>query len=118
MVVGQVLSTLGKGMGPALIAKAKEMGVKLPAQLDDPKAKLTPDLVLPFLRDIVSHFFPLLAGTHRTTAESRGGDPVSSSEEAIRARAVVILERGSAVEGSSFDLGRSGVLTRRVGLRG
>src|SRR5262245_64148763 len=31
-VVGQGLSTLGRGMGPALIAKAKDMGVKLPPE--------------------------------------------------------------------------------------
>jgi hypothetical protein len=60
-VVGQTLSTLGKGMGPALIDKAKEMGVKLPTELDGPSAKLTPELVVPFLRDVAGHFFPLLA---------------------------------------------------------
>jgi phospholipase C len=31
-VVGQALSTLGKGLAPALIAKAKELGVSLPAE--------------------------------------------------------------------------------------
>jgi hypothetical protein len=60
-VVGKALSTLGKGMGPALIAKAKEMGVKLPAELDGADATLTPELVVPFLREISWHFFPLLA---------------------------------------------------------
>src|SRR4249920_1857603 len=30
--VGQGLSTLGKGIGPAMIAKAREMGVQLPAE--------------------------------------------------------------------------------------
>jgi phospholipase C len=60
-VVGRGLSTLGKGMGPALIAKAREMGVKLPPELDDPHAALTPGLIVPFLRDIAGHFFPLLA---------------------------------------------------------
>ncbi len=34
-VVGKGLSTLGKGMGPALIAKATEMEMKLPAELND-----------------------------------------------------------------------------------
>ena len=64
-VVGKGLSTLGKGMGPALIAMAEKMGVKLPAELDDPEATLTPALIVPFLRDVAGHFFPLLAGdTH------------------------------------------------------
>jgi phospholipase C len=61
-VVGQALSTLGKGMGPALIEKAREMGVTLPAELSDPDARLTPALVVPFLRDVAHHLFPLLGG--------------------------------------------------------
>jgi hypothetical protein len=36
------------------------MGVKLPPELDDPDAVLTPGLIVPFLRDIAGHFFPLL----------------------------------------------------------
>jgi phospholipase C len=68
-IVGKTLSTLGKGMGPALIAKAREMGVKLPAELDDPGAKITPDLVLPFLRDVAGHFFPLLAGDAKQSSQ-------------------------------------------------
>jgi phospholipase C len=59
-VVGKGLSTLGKGMGPGLIARARETGVKLPPELDDPHAALTPGLVVTFLRDIAGHFFPLL----------------------------------------------------------
>jgi len=61
-VVGSALSTLGKGMGPALIGMAKEMGVALPSQLDEPGASVTPDLVVPMLRAVAGHFFPLLAG--------------------------------------------------------
>src|SRR5262249_9101681 len=34
VAVGKALSTLGRGMGPALIAKARDMGVELPAELD------------------------------------------------------------------------------------
>jgi phospholipase C len=59
-VVGKGLSTLGKGMGPGLIARAREMGVKLPPELDDPHAVLTPGQIVPLLRDIAGHFFPLL----------------------------------------------------------
>ena len=61
-VVGKALSTLGKGMAPALIARAREMGVQLPAELNDPEAELTPRLIVGVLRDIAGHFFPLLAG--------------------------------------------------------
>jgi len=59
--VGKGLSTLGKGMGPSLIARAREMGVKLPPELDDPHAAVTPRLVVPVLRDVAGHFFPLLS---------------------------------------------------------
>ena len=75
-VVGKALSTLGKGMGPALIAKAREIGVKLPPELDDPGTALTPKLVVPFLRAIAGHFFPGLAGERRkpTDARTRTGE--------------------------------------------
>ena len=60
-VVGKGLSTLGKGMGPALIAKAREMGVQLPAELNDPGAELSPSHIVGVLREVAGHFFPLLA---------------------------------------------------------
>jgi hypothetical protein len=60
-VVGKGLSALGKGIGPAIIAKARQMEVKLPAELNDPGTELTPRLVVGTLRDIAGHFFPLLA---------------------------------------------------------
>ena len=60
-VVSQRLSTLGRGIGHGLIARAKEMAVKLPAALDDPHATLTPRLIVGGIKDVASHFFPLLA---------------------------------------------------------
>jgi phospholipase C len=59
-VVGKALSTLGKGMGPALIGKAKEMGVQLPAEVNDPN-NLSLRQVVAVLRQIGLHFFPLLS---------------------------------------------------------
>jgi phospholipase C len=59
--VGKGLSTLGKGIGPAIIARARQMEVKLPAELNDPGTELTPRLIVATLRDIAGHFFPLLA---------------------------------------------------------
>ena len=38
------------------------MGVKLPPELNDPGAELTPGRIVPFLRDVARHFFPLLGG--------------------------------------------------------
>jgi len=61
-VVGQALSSLGKGVAPAILAQAKEMGVPLPAELNDPGADLPPRLIVSVLRQIAGHFFPLLAG--------------------------------------------------------
>jgi phospholipase C len=61
-VVGKGLSTLGKGIGPALIAKAKELGVRLPAELNDAGNDLPPRRIVAVLRHIAGHFFPLLAG--------------------------------------------------------
>jgi phospholipase C len=60
-VVGQGLSTLGMGVGPALIARAQEMGVQLPAELNDPAADLPPRLIVTVLRQIAGQFFPRLA---------------------------------------------------------
>lgn len=34
----------------------------LPAALDEPEAKFTPELVVPFVRDVAHHPFPLLGG--------------------------------------------------------
>jgi phospholipase C len=61
-VVGRALSTLGKGMAPALFAKARELGVPLPAELNEPGAKLPPERIVGVLRQVAWHFFPLLAG--------------------------------------------------------
>jgi phospholipase C len=60
-VVGQALSTLGKGIAPALIAQAQELGVPLPAELENPAADLPPRRIIGVLRQIAGHFFPLLA---------------------------------------------------------
>jgi phospholipase C len=60
-LIGKSLSGLGKAVGPALITKAREMGVTLPPELDNPDAELTPNLIIQALRDIAGHFFPRLA---------------------------------------------------------
>jgi len=61
-VIGQALSSLGQGVAPAILAQAKELGVPLPAELNDPEADLPPGRIVDVLRDISGHFFPLLAG--------------------------------------------------------
>jgi len=61
-VIGQAISSLGKGLVPAFIAMARQLGVPLPADLNDPQAGLPPGRVVGVLRDIAGHFFPLLTG--------------------------------------------------------
>jgi len=34
------------------------MGVKLPPQLGDPSAELTPQLIVEVIRDVAFHYFP------------------------------------------------------------
>src|SRR5262245_3442773 len=60
-VVGQALSTLGKAAAPALIARARELGVTLPSELHKPGADIQARHIIPILRQISVHFFPLLA---------------------------------------------------------
>ena len=60
-VVGNALSTLGKAAIPGLIEKARELGVTLPPQLDDPSVEPTGALMIEVLRDLCWHFFPQLA---------------------------------------------------------
>jgi phospholipase C len=59
-VVGQALSNLGKGIGPTLITRARQLGIPLHAELDAREA-IPRTLILDVLRDISGHFFPLLA---------------------------------------------------------
>src|SRR5262249_49693980 len=54
------LSGLGKSMGQGIIEHARELGVELPPQVDDP-AGITPEIILDVLREVAWHYFPLLA---------------------------------------------------------
>jgi phospholipase C len=60
-IIGTGLSALGKGLAPAIIDRAWQMGVPLPPELSDRGAGLPPRLIVGVLRDIAGHFFPLLA---------------------------------------------------------
>jgi hypothetical protein len=60
-VVGKALSTLGKGIAPAIITRAREMDLPLPAGLNSPETELAPRLIVGTLRHVAGHFFPLLA---------------------------------------------------------
>ena len=49
-VVGQAVSGLAKAMIPGLIAHAKEMGIPLPPEADDPDGQIPPAELVQFLR--------------------------------------------------------------------
>ena len=53
------MTEFGKHSG--IIEHAGQMGVKLPRQLDDPSAELTPQLIIEVIRDVAFHYFPQLA---------------------------------------------------------
>ena len=60
-VVGQALSSLGKGMTATLFSKAKDMGIDLPAELAEPGGTLPPEQIVGVMRNVARQFFPLLA---------------------------------------------------------
>jgi len=60
-VVGKGLSALGKSMGHGIIAKARELEMRMPAELDDPNGELPPNLIVKAVRAVAWHFFPRLA---------------------------------------------------------
>jgi hypothetical protein len=53
---------------PGIVEHARKLGVKLPPQLDDPAAEVTPQLTIEVLRDVARHYFPLLAPDGRGNA--------------------------------------------------
>jgi hypothetical protein len=59
----------------SLIARARELQVRLPAELSDPGAQLTPGVIVRFLRGVAGHFFPLLAGEESDLDRGVQGDP-------------------------------------------
>jgi hypothetical protein len=59
--MGKALGYLCKDVAPGIIEHARQMGVKLPPQLDDPSTELTPQLIVEIIRDIAFNYFPQLA---------------------------------------------------------
>ena len=66
-VVAEGLSKLGRAMGHGIIAKARELEAKFPAELGDPDGELPASRIVKLVRGIAWHFFPLL--------KADGGDP-------------------------------------------
>jgi phospholipase C len=58
--LGEVLSNLGKVIGPALVEHAKQSGHPLPAELSDPDHPPTPTQLVEFMFGIAGKYFPRL----------------------------------------------------------
>jgi phospholipase C len=56
------LSGLGKTIGPGIIDHARELGIELPPEADDPATQTTPAVILAVVKQIAWHYFPLLGG--------------------------------------------------------
>jgi phospholipase C len=57
--VSKGISSLGQTVGPGVVKYAKELGVKVPPELQKNDGQITP-AVIDLLREICWHFFPLL----------------------------------------------------------
>src|SRR6478736_380311 len=68
--LGNALSRLGNSMGRGLIEHARELGLELPPELDDPNAEVTPQLIIDVFRQVAGHYFPLLAPAGTATGHS------------------------------------------------
>ena len=71
-VVERGLSKLGTAMGRGIIAKARELEARMPAELDDPGGELPPNLLVKLVRGVAWHFFPLLSGDGADASRSSG----------------------------------------------
>ncbi len=59
------LGGLGKTMAQGIVEHARELGLKLPPQAEDPNAELTPGEVIEVFREIAWHYFPGLKPTDK-----------------------------------------------------
>jgi len=60
-LMSKSLSTLGKAMGSGMMEKAKQAGITIPPELEDPASPPSAEQIIAFLRSITAQFFPLLA---------------------------------------------------------
>src|SRR4029077_3042990 len=58
--LGEVLSNLGKAIGPGLLEHAQQSGLPVPAELTDPNKPPTPQQIVDFVFAIAAEYFPRL----------------------------------------------------------
>jgi hypothetical protein len=68
--LGKGLSGLGKSMGHGIIDHARELGLKLPPQIDDPAAEVTAEVIIDVFRHVAWHYFPLLTPAGAAAGET------------------------------------------------
>ena len=68
--LGEVLSNLGKAIGPGLIEHAKQSGHPVPALLADPDHPPTPTQLVDFIFGIAAKYFPRLVPDDTDEAET------------------------------------------------
>jgi phospholipase C len=66
LLLGQVVSALGKTLLDGIRAYAEQNNIKLEGLPEDPKADIAPEQILTVLRSALAMFFPLLAPTVRS----------------------------------------------------
>lgn len=57
---GEVLSNLGKAIGPGFLEHARQSGLPVPAELTDPDHPPTPKQLADFIFEIAAKYFPSL----------------------------------------------------------
>ena len=68
--LGQVLSNLGKTLGPGVLEHAKHSGLPIPAELTDPNRPPTPQQLVDFVFGIAGDYFPGLVPDETKGAQS------------------------------------------------
>ncbi len=58
--LGEVLSNLGKAIGPGFLEHAQQSGLPVPAELTDPNKPPTPQQIVDFVFGIAAKYFPRL----------------------------------------------------------
>jgi len=68
--LGEVLSNLGKAIGPGLIEHAKQSQFPIPAELTDPNHPPTPTQIADFIFAIAAKYFPRLVPDNTEEAQT------------------------------------------------
>jgi len=68
--LGEVLSNLGKAIGPGLLEHAKQSQLQIPTELTDPNHPATPTQLVEFIFGISAKYFPRLVPDNTEEAQT------------------------------------------------